>query len=140
MRVTMIVSAASVLIIASTSTCRRYYPIALPRESATALGRAPGGGGPAPGGGAEGGIHGTSLPKPRIWGHVLLGRQKKTHGFGHKNVRILGSMRRGGPINCFARSEKARHTPTAASAVADIRPADDGGDDGGGDDDGVVLP
>ena len=36
-------------------------------------------------------------PEPRIWGHFLPGRPK-TQGLGHKNERILGSMRRGALI------------------------------------------
>ena len=57
-------------------------------------------------------------PGPRIWAHFLPGRPK-TQGLGHKNEPHLALNASGGPNYCFARSERARDTPTAASAVAD---------------------
>ena len=68
--------------------------------------------------GGEGRSRSTSFPRPRIWAHFLPGRPK-TLGLVHKKEPHLGLDSSGGPNYCFARSERARHTPTAASAVAD---------------------
>ena len=54
-----------------------------------------------------------------VFGHVFCLEGRKRRDFVTK-MKASWARCVGGPNYCFARSERARHTPTAASAVADI--------------------